>query len=84
MLDAAAAALDTLPEWKHEAIEAALRDAAGALELKPRDAFQPVRVALTGSRVSPPLFESAELLGRQRSVERLRRAAALLGVASPA
>ena len=42
------------------------------LELKPRKAFGPVRVAATGSTVSPPLFESLELLGRDRSLDRLR------------
>ena len=39
--------------------------------LKPRNAFGPVRVAVTGRRVSPPLFESLELLGRERSLARL-------------
>ena len=41
------------------------------LGLKPRNAFGPVRVAITGRRVSPPLFESLELLGRERSLARL-------------
>ena len=44
------------------------------LELKPRKAFGPIRVAVTGSTVSPPLFESLELLGRERSLARLRDA----------
>jgi glutamyl-tRNA synthetase len=44
------------------------------LGLKPRNAFGPVRVAITGRRVSPPLFESMELLGRDRSLARLRSA----------
>jgi glutamyl-tRNA synthetase len=57
-----------------EAIEAALRVVAEELELKPREAFQPIRVAVTGSKVSPGLFESIELLGRDQSVERIRRA----------
>ena len=42
------------------------------LELKPRKAFGPIRVAVTGASVSPPLFESMELLGRDRSLRRLR------------
>jgi glutamyl-tRNA synthetase len=42
--------------------------------LKPRNAFGPVRVAVTGARVSPPLFESMELLGRECSLRRLRAA----------
>jgi glutamyl-tRNA synthetase len=44
------------------------------LGLKPRDAFGPVRVAVTGKRISPPLFESLELLGRDRSLSRLAAA----------
>jgi glutamyl-tRNA synthetase len=57
-----------------EMIEAALRALAERLELKPRQAFQPIRVAVTGSKVSPGLFESLELLGRERVLERLDRA----------
>ena len=55
-------------------IEAALREMAERLELKPRQAFQPIRIAVTGSKVSPGLFESLELLGRERSLERIRAA----------
>ena len=55
-------------------IEAALRGLAERREVKPRDAFQPLRVAITGSRISPGLFESLELLGRERSLARLRAA----------
>ena len=43
-------------------------------KLKPREAFQPIRVAVTGSKVSPGLFESIELLGKEQTLERLRRA----------
>jgi glutamyl-tRNA synthetase len=64
-----------LADWTHEAIEQALRTAlVDGLGLKPRNAFGPVRVAVTGSTVSPPLFESMELLGRDRSLSRLHRA----------
>jgi glutamyl-tRNA synthetase len=45
------------------------------LGLKPRQGFQPIRVAVTGSKISPGLFESIELLGRARALERLSRAA---------
>ena len=44
------------------------------MELKPRVAFGPVRVAVTGARISPPLFESLELLGRERGLARLQSA----------
>jgi glutamyl-tRNA synthetase len=52
-------------------IEAALRALAERLGLKPRDAFQPIRIAVTGSKVSPGLFESLELLGKERALARL-------------
>ncbi len=68
-------AVADLHEWStaaiQEALQAALVDTMG---LKPRVAFGPVRVAITGRRVSPPLFESMELLGRERSLSRLRSA----------
>jgi glutamyl-tRNA synthetase len=59
-------------------IESALRDLAERLELSPRKAFEPIRIAVTGSKVSPGLFESLELLGRD---EALRRLSAAAGVA---
>jgi glutamyl-tRNA synthetase len=59
-------------------IEAALRAAAERLELKPRQAFQPIRIAVTGSKVSPGLFESIELLGREVTLSRLQAASAVL------
>jgi glutamyl-tRNA synthetase len=52
-------------------IEAALRDLATRLELKPREAFQPIRLAVTGSKVSPGLFESLEILGKEEALARL-------------
>jgi glutamyl-tRNA synthetase len=71
-VNAAEAALSGLSEWNTAAIEAALRAAlVDGLGLKPRDAFGPVRVAVTGRRISPPLFESLELLGRERTLSRL-------------
>jgi len=74
-LTAALAALESLEEWRADAIKGAL-DAAlvEGLGLKPRHAFTPLRVAITGRTVSPPLFESMELLGRERSFARLRAA----------
>jgi glutamyl-tRNA synthetase len=71
MLDAARAALETLEPFTAEAIEAALRTAADELGLKPRQAFQPIRVAVTGSKISPGLFESIALLGRAKTLARL-------------
>ncbi|HEV7204746.1 MAG TPA: glutamate--tRNA ligase [Jatrophihabitans sp.] len=71
----ALAALEALPAWSAAAIEQALRDSlVEGLGLKPKFAFGPVRVAITGSTVSPPLFESMEILGRERSLARLRAA----------
>jgi glutamyl-tRNA synthetase len=75
VLDAAVSALDALTDWTTAAIETALKTALlEELALKPRKAFGPVRVAATGTLVSPPLFESLELLGRERSLNRMRAA----------
>ena len=69
---AARDALAPLVDWNHETIEAALRTAlVDGLGLKPRLAFGPVRLAITGSTVSPPLFESMALLGRDSCLARL-------------
>lgn len=68
-------ALGGLHEWSTAAIQEALQaKLVDELGLKPRNAFGPVRVAVTGRRVSPPLFESLELLGRERGLGRLRSA----------
>jgi glutamyl-tRNA synthetase len=73
VLTAAIHALDALEAWTTPSIEDALRTAlVDGLGLKPKNAFGPVRVAATGRRVSPPLFESLELLGRERTLRRLR------------
>jgi len=66
-------------EWTAEAIEAALRELPEKLELKPKAVFQSIRVAVTGSAVSPPLFESLELLGRETTLARL---SATIGLAA--
>jgi glutamyl-tRNA synthetase len=69
---AALGALSSVGDWRAPAIEEALRSAlVDELGLKPKHAFGPVRVAVTGRTVSPPLFESMELLGRERSLRRL-------------
>ncbi|HOQ53861.1 MAG TPA: glutamate--tRNA ligase [Micropruina sp.] len=73
VLAAAIEVLQTSEPFDTAGIEAGLRAAlVDGLGLKPRFAFGPVRVAITGSRVSPPLFESIELLGRESSVARVR------------
>jgi glutamyl-tRNA synthetase len=71
VLPAAAEALASVEPFEAERIEAALRALAERLGLKPREAFQPIRLALTGSKVSPGLFESLEVLGKEESLERL-------------
>jgi len=77
-LQAARDALAGLSSWETAAIEAALRSSlVEGLGLKPKHAFGPVRVAVTGRTVSPPLFESLELLGQAESLGRLDRALAL-------
>ena len=76
MLAAAERTFEKIPDFDAESIEAALRGIADGLGLKPRQAFQPIRVAVTGSKVSPGLFESIELLGRDETLDRLRAAAA--------
>lgn len=75
ILDAALAGLDSLVDWAATGLEDALKAAlVDGLGLKPRKAFAPVRVAVTGRTVSPPLYESMELLGRERCLSRLRAA----------
>ena len=73
LLEAAADALASLESFATESIEAALRQVADERELKPREAFEPIRIAVTGSKVSPGLFESIELLGQAETLKRLRR-----------
>jgi glutamyl-tRNA synthetase len=79
VLREAESALAQLEPFEAEPIERELRALAERLELKPRDAFQPIRIAVTGSKISPGLFESLELLGRD---ETLRRLAAARGEAA--
>ncbi len=75
-LDASIAALSALTEWTEDGIDQALKVAlVDGLGLKPRKAFAPVRVAVTGRTVSPPLWLSLQLLGQERTMRRLRAAA---------
>jgi glutamyl-tRNA synthetase len=78
MLERAGEILSGVEPFAAEPIEAALRGLADRLELKPRQAFQPIRVAVTGSNVSPGLFESLELLGRDESLARIETARRML------
>lgn len=82
VLDASATALSGLEEFTAQTIQVALREAlVSGLGLKPRLAFGPVRVAITGSRVSPPLFESMEILGRESCLARIASLRSALGAA---
>jgi glutamyl-tRNA synthetase len=75
LLAEAREALAGVEPFDAERIEETLRALAERLGLKPRQAFQPIRVAVTGSTVSPGLFESIELLGREETLARLAAAA---------
>jgi len=75
VIEASATVLEPLPEWTAAAIEQALHaELVERLALKPRNAFGPLRVAVTGRAVSPPLFESLELLGREEALARIAAA----------
>ena len=70
--------LEALAAWNHESIEGALRTSLiEELGLKPRIAFTALRIATTGSTISPPLFESMELLGKEACLTRISAALAL-------
>ncbi|MGH2704685.1 MAG: glutamate--tRNA ligase [Actinomycetota bacterium] len=74
LLDRAIDALEKIEPWNPERIEAALRGVQTEMGLKPKRAFIPFYVAVMGSRVAAPIFDSMALIGRERSLERLRRA----------
>ena len=82
VLPVAAEVLAQVEPFEAATIEAALRQLAERLGLKPRQAFQPIRLALTGSKVSPGLFESLELLGRDESIARISAPGSGFGGAS--
>jgi len=74
VLEEAARRLEAVDPWDSESIEAALRAMLADLEVGARKGLQPIRVAVTGSSVSPPLFESLAALGRDRTLARLQEA----------
>ena len=76
ILEAAVTVLDRVEPWEASALETALKQLCDALQEKPRTVSLPIRVAVTGSRVSPGLYESLQLLGRDESLSRIRKAAA--------
>jgi len=78
VLEAIAEALAAVDPWEPEAIEAALAPLLERFDLKPGRLYQPIRVAITGTSVSPGIFESLTVLGKERSLERIRAAAARL------
>jgi glutamyl-tRNA synthetase len=80
-LRAAKERVEALPSWEHEALEAAMRALAEELSTKTGDLFMSLRVACTGHPVSPPLFESMEVLGRERCLRRLDEALERLAAA---
>jgi glutamyl-tRNA synthetase len=78
VLDAARRRLDGLEHWEPEQIEGALRAMLEEMGISARKGLQPLRVAITGSSVSPPLFESMAALGRDATFDRLAAARDLL------
>jgi glutamyl-tRNA synthetase len=78
-MEAASAALESVEEWAHEALEGAVRPLAEGLGLKAGDLFGLLRVAVTGKTATPPLFETMEVLGRETTMERLLTALERLG-----
>ncbi|HEX6679579.1 MAG TPA: glutamate--tRNA ligase [Gaiellaceae bacterium] len=82
VLPAAAETLGEIEPFDAATIETALRELADRLGLKPRQAFQPIRLAVTGSNISPGLFESLELLGREESIARISAPGSGFGGAS--
>lgn len=74
VLAAAEQTLRAVEPFTADAVEQALRSLAKRLELSPKKAFQPIRLAVTGSKVSPGLFESIELLGKDETLERVSAA----------
>jgi glutamyl-tRNA synthetase len=76
IVTAAREELERVEPFEAAQIESALRGLAERLDLSPRKAFEPIRIAVTGSKVSPGLFESIELLGKEETLRRLSAAAA--------
>lgn len=81
VLAAATEVLTNLEDWSTDAIQSALKEAiVEGLEIKPRLAFGPIRTAVSGERISPPLFESMEILGKESSLARIKKLADSLNV----
>jgi glutamyl-tRNA synthetase len=78
ILEAVVRALETVEPFEPEAIEAALAPLLERFDLKPGKLYQPIRVAITGTSISPGIFESLAVLGRERSLERIQAAAGRL------
>ena len=79
ILDAAIEAYAACQDWTAESLHELTEELAGRVELSLGKAQAPIRVAVTGRTVGPPLFESLVVLGRDRTLERLRRAATRVG-----
>ena len=77
-------ALDVLAtaEFTHDGLDAALRAAAVNMKIKPGQMFQPIRVAVCGRKVAPPLFETLVVLGRETVLKRVDRARHIIATAS--
>jgi glutamyl-tRNA synthetase len=73
-LHAAREALEALDSFEPEQVEAALRSVVERLDVKPKEVFQPIRVAISGTTVSPGIFESVAALGRDETLARIDRA----------
>jgi glutamyl-tRNA synthetase len=73
-LQQALSAAEAAETWSHEALEASIRPLAGELGVKAGELFGLVRVAVTGKTAAPPLFETMEVLGREKTLERMRYA----------
>ena len=72
---AVASAEELAPDgFSHQALEATLRSAAQEMGIKAGQMFQPIRVAVCGRKQAPPLFETLEVLGREKSLERIEQA----------
>ncbi len=78
MLGKLADALAALPDWNHDACDAALRSVAAAEGVKAGLLINATRVAIVGRAVAPPLFETMVVLGKDRVISRLRRAVPLV------
>jgi glutamyl-tRNA synthetase len=74
VLEQARAALADVEPFDEAGVESALESLVARLAVKPRQVYQPLRVAITGTTVSPGIFESVALLGRQEALERVDRA----------